>query len=140
MSGSTPIQAFLSSSQTRNQKLENELHTAVNSAIGSNAVTSYKKVAVIFVRFEHDDIGVVEPERELMETFRNYFRITYIKSVVIPRPGNPDFVLSQAILQLCDEKYAEENCLIILVFSGHGRVMSTEFQSVQATEHELCLK
>jgi len=140
MSSSKPEHAFSSYSKMRSQILQKELQTTVNSALGHPA-TSYDNVVVVFIRFQVDDIGVVGPETELKATFLKYYEITRMESVVIPADVDPDDCVGDALTQLRKDGLTTENNLIILIYSGHGRVNCTEFEGgVRAPLYELCLK
>ena len=140
MSGSMPSRAFSSPSKITSQNLQKELQSAVNSALGSGTVTPYKKVVVVLIHFEHDNIGVVPLENDLVATFREFYGITDFRRVELPRPANPEWVLQQALIQLITAGYTEKNCLIILVFSGHGESVHTASDGVRADSYSLHLK
>jgi len=139
MSSVKPEHAFSSYSKMRSQTLQKELQTSVSSALG-HPVTSYDNVVVVFIRFQVDDIGVVDPEIELKATFHNYFEITRMATLVIPVDVDPDDCVSDALVQLRKDGFTTENNLIILIYSGHGRVTCTDFEEVRAPSYELCLK
>ena len=103
------------------QAIQTELETAVASATGSRASKVYKKISAVLIHFDDDDIGCDAPEKELAETFRRFYHIDNIRYIQIQNQ-NPHLALALVFNDLDDNGYTSEGCLVILVFSGHGKI------------------
>ncbi|KAE8842666.1 hypothetical protein HRS9139_01963 [Pyrenophora teres f. teres] len=139
MSGPLPPRAFSAPTKIPKQELQDELQAAVSSAVGGGSVKPYKKVVAMLIHFEQDDIGVIPLETELARTFNQYYGIDQIKRLEIPRKGEPVWVVQQALLELHHLGYTEKNCLVILVFSGHGQSVEADRSDIRASSWTLLL-
>ena len=139
MSGALPTRAFEKAAKIPKDEIRQKLQSAVTSAIGGGPVNAYKKVAVGMIHFANDDIGVVPLENELASTFVNFYGIHDIRRIVIPRNvRNTILYLNTTLLEpLAQNQNNEANCLLILVFSGHGVSVRTETRDPRADLYNL---
>ncbi|USP77905.1 hypothetical protein yc1106_05179 [Curvularia clavata] len=106
--------------QLSTQAIQTELQTAVASGTGGRAPKVYKRISAVLIHFEDDDIGCDGLEKELAETFRNFYNINNIKHLLI-KNENAHLAVSRVLVELTDKGCTGKDCLVILVFSGHGK-------------------
>jgi hypothetical protein len=100
------------------KELQRDIEGAVKSAFNPHP-SVYRRVAVLLMHFDNDDLGCEAPEKDLADTFRNFYGY-YVKQITFRNHQKPHIVLNQALLKFDEGGYTERGCLIILVFSGHG--------------------
>jgi hypothetical protein len=99
-----------------------DIQDAVNAAFNPHP-TKYEKVIVQFFRFVNDDIvGGATLERELGDYFQKYsFQVRYKIIGCDPSGISPSLEVSQ-ILGALGSECTNKGSLVIIVFSGHGRL------------------
>jgi hypothetical protein len=119
MSGAAPGPAFQVPKTITKAELQADFEKATKSVLTGGASKTYTKRVALLMHFQTNDIkGIDTMENELAKTFRQYYGIEtrqIVLSNVNPRNG-----LTTALVDLAQHGYADKDCLIILVFSGHG--------------------
>jgi hypothetical protein len=101
--------------------LQNDLQKAITKAFNPHP-TIYRRATVQFMKFKDGDLDVDGPERELARVFRNEYNFTTRFYEIGSRPNLNPTQEVQALLVDLQSQFGGENCLLIIVFSGHGEV------------------
>ncbi|KAL8711948.1 MAG: hypothetical protein Q9220_003644 [cf. Caloplaca sp. 1 TL-2023] len=81
----------------------------------------YKKVTVLMMHWDNDDMGVNAQERELAHIFTDVYNFT-VESYLIPTTGKggPAIYAAMHVANFVKEHQGPQN-LLIIVYSGHAR-------------------
>ena len=120
MSSAYPKHASYQPKVLTGKEVQAELTKAVKSATATRK--PYEKHAVVFIHFADDDIGCDGPEKEMAAIFREFYGIYNIKHILLNNKANPTLVIQEALVNLAKNGNANLNCLVIIVFSGHGKL------------------
>jgi hypothetical protein len=104
------------------QVLAERLNTAIGGAYpATRARTSYKKVGVLMIHWENDDIGVQSSQDQLASVFRTVYGYE-VSRFVIPSGRSTQFAqraTRRALGDMMDE-LDSPNSLLIVQYSGHS--------------------
>ncbi|EUC31570.1 hypothetical protein COCCADRAFT_27734 [Bipolaris zeicola 26-R-13] len=140
MSGSFPSRAWQKPYQLSSTQISAELKEAIHSGLGKNFQNDYKKVSVVLMHFQDDDIGCDPLEEELADIFSNFYHIHMIKRLLLTDHDNPHWLIFKEIEVLEKKGFTAKDCLVILVFSGHGQVQpARSTDSLRVPEKRLML-
>ncbi|KAF9695314.1 hypothetical protein EKO04_007111 [Ascochyta lentis] len=119
--GPRPERAFLDPHKAGLKSIQRYLQTAVDKAFVPTHPAEYTAVTVVLLHFDNDDLGIGDLERELGVVFRDWygFRVQHHR---LPSSGNPRLILTNILLKLINEGFADQGNLVVLVFSGHAQI------------------
>jgi hypothetical protein len=115
------------------QELEKDLITAVNGSIPSSR-NPYPNVGVLFIQWEHDDLGVDKEIVLLEKVFQDKFHFTSISHFKIPGNFKKDSKDAGKKLEIALENFKAKHQapdLLIIYYGGHG-VMQEDNRSYWA--------
>jgi uncharacterized protein (UPF0297 family) len=116
--GPRPPHAWTKRGKLSTSELQQDILGAVKSAFDPHP-SSYRKAIAVLMHFENDDIGCEKLEDDLAKTFENSYGYN-VRQLTFRNHQKPVIELTRCLMDLDEKGYNEENCLIILVVSGHG--------------------
>ncbi|EMD93728.1 hypothetical protein COCC4DRAFT_45406 [Bipolaris maydis ATCC 48331] len=140
MSGPQPPRASQTVSHMSKAQISTELSAAIQSGTGKNARQDYKTMTAVLIHFKNDDIGCEDLEKQLAEVFKNFYGFHNIIRLLLKDYENPIGVIWGVLSDLVAKGFAKKNCLVVVVFAGHGKALPVyTSSSVRGPEYVLKL-
>jgi hypothetical protein len=104
-------------------EVQKQLQDAVDKAYAVSHPSKYLQVNVLLFRFDNDDLNGADMENELATVFKDEYGYK-VHKVVLPGKATkrPGFKVATTLDDLDDQGALGENCLVIVVFFGHGLI------------------
>ena len=125
-SGPRLDRAFEAQKTVKLAEVKQQLEAAFTKAFTHGSYPrDYKQVNVVLLHFNNDDLKVSALEDEIAETFRDEYGYT-VQQVVLSEKNTvgtlgPGFEVVDIISELEKKGGLDAKCLVIIVFSGHGK-------------------
>ncbi|KAF3044311.1 hypothetical protein E8E12_007146 [Didymella heteroderae] len=110
--GPRPSRSLQPPKKLKYSVFKQQLRQAACDAFAAGHPAKYDQVNVVMMHFDNDDMGVGGQEDELAETFEREYGFVVEKTV------------GAVFTKLRTRRALEKNCLVILVFSGHGLILN----------------
>jgi hypothetical protein len=122
MSGPAPRRSHQDQPSMSAKALQEELTEATASSIRNRSPKFYKKSTALLMHFADDDIGCDDLKKELADIFKNTFGFNKVRRTLLGTKMQPipQLAFNRIIDELYQEGCCDKDCLVILVFSGHG--------------------
>lgn len=128
--GARPTRSLMPPKKLKYAEVKAQLRQAAKDAFPPNEghPAKYKHVTAVLLHFDNDDMGVAGQENELAKTFETEYEFDVTRILLpgknIPKADLPEEVVSATVKKLRQQGALEKNCLVILVFSGHGLIIN----------------